>query len=354
VTEQPELNQNVPAQAVPIVAQDEASGKRPPRSVAHGLLKLARPHQWSKSGFVLLGPLYGAHDIMLEPRQAAVAAVATAASFALVSSACYAVNDIIDAPRDRFHPRKMHRPVASGVVSSGLAWVFAVVVGLVGLGLMALVPTPGMWWGLGMVVAYAINVTVYSVWMKNVRIADVLGLSMGFVLRVVGGCVAVGIWPSAWLMNVTLFLAMFLAFGKRLGERRAMGSDALVAQVRQVQERYTSELLRMAVVVTGVATLMTYAAYVQDQTDFIAFTGAFAGFGEREIPGFNLLWLTMLPATYGLLRCIVLLEQGVYDDPTELAFKDLPFQVAAGAFVLSSLGLIFFLRILDAQILGVQ
>lgn len=328
--------------------------KKPPANLAWGLLKLARPHQWTKSAFVLLGPIYGSQDLMGDPVRAVISALAAAMSFALVSSACYAVNDIIDAPRDRHHPRKRHRPVASGVVSPGLAWIFALVAALVGLGLMLLVPSPGRWWAIGAVIAYALNVTLYSTWLKSVRIADVVGLSFGFVLRVFGGCVAVGIWPSAWLLNVTLFLAMFLALGKRLGERQSMGSDSLVAKVRGVQERYTSELLRMAVVVTGVATLLTYAAYVQDQTGFIAFTTVFSGTGSREIPGLNLLWLTMVPATYALLRCIVLLEQGSYDDPTELAFRDLPFQVAAGAFVASTLVLIAVFRVFGADALGLQ
>ncbi|MBL8759458.1 MAG: hypothetical protein JNK35_13635, partial [Phycisphaerae bacterium] len=146
----------------------------------------------------------------------------------------------------------------------------------------------------------------------------------GFVLRVLAGCAAVLVVPSTWLLNVTFFIAMFLAFGKRLGERRTMGDDAAAA--RLVQAKYTDELLRMVVVVTGVATLLTYAGYIQSQE-----------FGFTR--GFNLLWLTMLPATYGLLRCIVLLERGDYDDPTELAAKDRAFQVAVVVFVGLTVGL---------------
>ncbi|MCB1281790.1 MAG: UbiA family prenyltransferase, partial [Salinibacterium sp.] len=160
------------------IPDQQGTAKKPPKSLAHGLLKLARPHQWAKSGFVLLGPMYGMGDIALSPARAAVSTLAAAASFALVSSACYAVNDVLDAPRDRHHPRKQHRPVASGVVSPAQAGGFAVVVGLIGLGLLALVGQPGALWVAGAVVAYAINVTLYSTWLKRVRIADVLGLSL--------------------------------------------------------------------------------------------------------------------------------------------------------------------------------
>src|SRR5690606_21521931 len=126
---------------------------------------------------------------------------------------------------------------------------------------------------------------------------------------------------------------MFLAFGKRLGERRTMGREASAA--RGVQSAYTDDLLRMAVVVTAVATLLTYATYTQSQDDrFRAMIGvasdSVAAVGAETATGFgmNLLWLTVLPATYGLLRCIVLLEQGRYDDPTVLVTKDRPMQVS--------------------------
>jgi len=165
----------------------------------------------------------------------------------------------------------------------------------------------------------------YSVWLKHLIISDVMSLSIGFVLRVMAGCAAVAIQPSTWLLNVVLFLSMFLAFGKRLGERRTLSEtldgESGAALHRRVQQQYTETILQMAVIVTAVATLMTYALYVQAS-------------GEEYVRGFNLLWLSVLPASYGLLRCIVLLEAGRYDDPTELATHDRPFQVAGIAFLL--------------------
>jgi decaprenyl-phosphate phosphoribosyltransferase len=184
------------------------------------------------------------------------------------------------------------------------------------------------------VALYVANVFAYGFYFKRKVIADVVSLSMGFVLRVLGGCAAVAIEPSTWLLNVTLFLAMFLAFGKRLGERRTLahtgaggGSDA--AAHRAVQGRYTDTLLQMAVVVTAVGTLMTYAGYLQDT-------------GDAFVRGFNLLWLTILPATYAIFRCIVLLETGEHDDPTELAYKDRGVIAAALAFALITALLVLF------------
>ncbi|MCB9846873.1 MAG: UbiA prenyltransferase family protein [Phycisphaeraceae bacterium] len=280
------------------------------RPLALSLLRLARPHQWSKGIFVLAGPVYGCADLIEQGariRDLIVPSLIILASFSLAASGCYVVNDIFDAESDRRHPRKRNRPIASGAVTPGQARVFAALLLLGSLGLLALLPAPRLWWAGATVALYIANVMTYSAFFKKHAIADVMGLSLGFVLRVLGGCAALGIGPSSWLLNVTLFIAMFLAFGKRLGERRSMGE--LAAQTRSVQGLYTSTLLEMAVVVTGVCTLVTYTIYVEGQASYYTL-------------GFNLLWLTVLPVTFVLLRCIVLLDAGRYDDPTEIALRD--------------------------------
>lgn len=307
----------------------DAPPDAPPPPLAKSLIKLARPKQWSKSAFVLIGPLYGMPD-MLEQGRAAIdiliPAFVAAFAFALASSACYVFNDISDREADRLHPRKRLRPLAAGHISPNAARIYAGALAI-GAGLCVLaLPSSVQLWTLLTIGLYIINVMAYSWYFKRKVIGDVVSLSIGFVLRVMGGCAAVGIEPTTWLLNVTFFLSMFLAFGKRLGERRTLntlaGSDGNRAVAhRAVQERYSDVVLQMAVVVTAVATLLTYSMYVQAVGD--------------DTPtnyGFNLLWLTLLPATYGLLRCIVMLESGRYDDPTELAFRDRGFLAASLAF----------------------
>jgi decaprenyl-phosphate phosphoribosyltransferase len=287
-----------------------------------GLLKLLRVKQWSKGVFVMIGPVYAYADGHLPGAWSLVDAAWAMAGFALASSACYAFNDVRDAEADRQHPRKKRRPVASGVVSPGAAlWLAGVLLVLSGLTL-AMLPVLARLWVGGVLAVYVLNTLAYSVVLKHRVVADVMSLSMGFVLRVLAGCMAVGVGPSTYLLNVTFFLAMFLAFGKRLGERRTLGSDQATL-ARGVQAGYTDDTLRLAVIATAVVVLVSYAGYVLSRDADYVYTG-----------GFNLLWLTMLPATYGLLRCVHLVENARYDDPTELATKDRPFQLSAIGFAL--------------------
>jgi decaprenyl-phosphate phosphoribosyltransferase len=311
----------------------QAPGERSPKGGAVALLKLMRPTQWTKSVFVLLGPLYGLRDVLPEKREhVVVQALIAACAFAIASSACYIFNDLRDAEADRAHPRKRHRPIASGAVSASAAWVL-VGVCLAGAAALAawVIVRGGAPAFAAMLVAYVLNVAAYSLFLKHRPVADVMSLSIGFVLRVLAGCAAAAIVPSSWLLNSALFLAMFLAFGKRLGERRSastLGFDVVAA--RKVQGAYSDDLLRMAVVVTGVATLVTYASYVQAQE--AKTTHDLLGMSM------NWLWLSVLPACYLLLRCVLLLDAGKYDDPTEMLTRDRPLQLAGFAFALVSGG----------------
>jgi len=296
------------------------------------LIKLARPKQWLKGVFVLIGPAYAAATGV--PVDWVGAAFAFAA-FGLASSACYVVNDIRDVALDQAHPRKQHRPIASGRVGVGAAWAFGAgllvaAAAVAGARLLLVGGFTQSWaWLVALLALYVVNVNLYSGGLKQVVVLDVVSLASGFVLRVLGGCAAGGVEPSTWLLNCTLFISMFLAFGKRLGERRTMG-HAGAADVRRVHAHYTDDSLRMFLVVTGVACLVTYAGYVQAQAGL--YTPVHPDGRPGAEWGFNLLWLTMLPATFGLLRCVVQVEQGVYDDPTELATRDRPFQAAVALF----------------------
>ncbi len=290
----------------------------------------------------MVGPFYALKDLNLSVEGALgllARAIIAAVAFALASSGCYIMNDLFDRKADRAHPRKRSRPIAAGLVSPRTAWTFAAVLLLSAASLLLLLRGANARWVALALGLYVINVLVYSAYLKHKVIADVISLSLGFVLRVMAGCAAAGVEPSVWLLNVTFFLSMFLAFGKRLGERRTLalipgavnsgGEDlARAIEHRRVQAGYTDMLLQMAVMVTAVITLMTYALYVND-------------LGGRYTQGFNLMWLTMLPAFYALFRCVLLIERGQYDDPTELATHDRGFQASGFAFLACTVALMW-------------
>ena len=323
----------------PASADPSSSG-----SLIRGLIRLARPHQWTKGIFVLIGPLFAIADGKLQdmPRgELTLATGLTFLGFCLAASGCYVFNDLADVERDRAHPRKKNRPLASGQVPISIAKVFGV--GLLTLSLICVfgVPSELRIWVLGLIILYIVNVMLYSAGLKHIVIVDVLSLSSGFVLRVLGGCAAVGISPSTWLLNATLFLSMFLAFGKRLGERRHMGSDEDAMAVRDVQQHYSDQMLRMFVVVTGVATLLTYTGYVQSQElNYMYLFATRPGSLVDGGFGMNLLWITVAPATLALLRTITLLMRGRYDDPTELALRDNMVRLAGLIFVATTVSVI--------------
>lgn len=179
--------------------------------MARALLRLMRPHQWIKNGFVFLGLVFG--HAWNDP--ALVADVLLLfAGFCLASSAVYVMNDIADRDADRLHPTKRFRPLAHGDVGLGAARVLCVVLALAGAALSALVSLCA----LSIVSAYVALNIAYSAGLKHIPILDVFIISAGFMLRILAGTLGIGIPPSKWLLLCGLMLTLFLSFGKRRAE----------------------------------------------------------------------------------------------------------------------------------------
>jgi 4-hydroxybenzoate polyprenyltransferase len=222
------------------------------------LLRLARPHHWTKNGFVLAGLLFG--HAWGEPALVAAALVA-ALAFCLASSAVYAFNDARDALHDREHPEKRHRPVARGAVSPALANGFAALLAVLGLAAAA-------WAGAGVlasVAAYLVLNAAYSLGLKRVPVLDVFVIAAGFMLRILAGTWGIGIEPSRWLLACGFLLTLFLGFAKRRAELARLADDA--GQHRPVLEAYSREFLDQAVFGSALGMVICYALYtVADST----------------------------------------------------------------------------------------
>jgi 4-hydroxybenzoate polyprenyltransferase len=219
-------------------------------------VRLARPHQWVKNGFVLVGWLFGHgwSDAAITTR----AALAFAA-FCLVSSAVYALNDALDREVDRSHPRKRARPVASGAVGVGAALAFAVLLAAAGLALAARVSPVAA----GIAGGYiALNIA-YSVGLKHVPILDVFMIAGGFMLRILAGTLGIGIAPSHWLLVCGLMVTVFLGFTKRRAELIAL--DGAVGDHRPVLEEYSPALLDNMISISAAGVITAYALYTVDE-----------------------------------------------------------------------------------------
>jgi HAD superfamily hydrolase (TIGR01490 family) len=225
------------------------------RTTALDLVRLMRPHQWIKNGFVFVGLLFG--HAWSDPTMAA-AAVLAALAFCLFSSAIYIVNDFADRERDRGHPQKRHRPLASGRVSAGAA--LALAGGLAAAGSAVAFAVGAM--VLAVVAVYAAMNLAYSFGLKNVVILDAFIIAAGFLLRILAGTLGIGIDPSQWLLVCGLFLTLFLGFTKRRSERLSLSGDQLLQhRGRKVLLHYDAALLDKFIGICAAGAILSYSLY---------------------------------------------------------------------------------------------
>lgn len=216
------------------------------------LLRLLRPLQWVKNGFVFLGLLFG--HAWSDPNKVTLALTAFAA-FCLISSAVYVMNDLVDRKQDRAHPKKRHRPLASGTVSIPAAVALMLICGGTGLAL-------GFFGGgalPGLFVGYVLLNVGYSFGLKHVVILDVFLIAAGFMLRILAGTLGIGIAPSQWLLLTGLLMTLFLGFAKRRAELGALQDDS--STHRRVLEHYSESLLDQMISVAAGGVLVAYSLY---------------------------------------------------------------------------------------------
>jgi 4-hydroxybenzoate polyprenyltransferase len=259
-----------------------------------------RPHQWVKNFFVFAAVVFG--QKLATP--AVWSALAAFAIFCALSGAIYLFNDVADREKDRCHPRKRYRAVASGRLSVPLA--LGVGVTLVAGGLLA--GAALSWEFVAVAVAYVALLSAYSVWLKHIVIVDVLVVAVGFVLRAVAGVFAVDVELSGWLVICTLLIALFLALGKRRHEYLTLSGDA--AAHRPILAEYSAGLLDQMIAVVTASTVTAYALYTM---------------APETVAKFH---TQLLPATlpfvlYGIFRYLYLLyRRELGGNPSELLLND--------------------------------
>jgi len=264
-----------------------------------------RVHQWAKNLLLFL-PLFASHQLF-EPRLLVLAALAFA-SFCLVSSGVYLLNDLVDLDADRAHPSKRLRPFASGDLPlwSGVALAPALVLAAFGLAAAGL---PRDF--LGVLGVYVAANVAYSLVLKRIAVADVLLLAALYVLRVVAGGVAVGVPPSPWLLGFCLFFFLNLAFLKRYQELQRMQGTAEPRAAGRGYRTSDLDLLRSLGPSAGYLAVAVLALYIQSQ--------AVAELYARPW----LLWLAAPLAIFWITRVWLFAHRGdMDDDPVLFALRD--------------------------------
>lgn len=214
--------------------------------------ELARPADYVKNFFVL-APLFFAGDFF-DAGKFIPAALALFV-FCLLASGSYAINDVFDAKQDRRHPAKQGRPVASCRIGPGFALTAACIWIGVGTAISAAISQAFLLVGM----AYLLLQFLYSALIKHWPLCDVLAISAGFILRLIAGGIAVQVCVSTWLIICTGLLTLFLAIGKRRCELTVVKNPIIH---RKIFQYYNPKLLDKGLIVTGIFTISSYAAYI--------------------------------------------------------------------------------------------
>jgi 4-hydroxybenzoate polyprenyltransferase len=238
--------------AVPGEPEPPLTGARR-RSQAFALLVAMRPPEWIKNLLVFAGLLFSQK---LNEGPQVVDALMTFIAFCAISSAGYLVNDLRDAPLDRRHPEKRHRPIANGELSEGVAVVAAVALTVFAIGLSFVTVSAGV---AGLVALYGVTTIAYSAILKRLVIIDVMTIASLFIVRVVAGAVAVEAHASPYLLVCTAMLALFLGFTKRRQEAILEEHDK--GDSRPVLEHYSIPFLDQMVSMVTAAAIISYIIY---------------------------------------------------------------------------------------------
>lgn len=271
------------------------------------LVRSVRPAQWVKNFFVLAPLLFGRK---LTDSDALLNGLLALVSFCLLSGALYILNDIVDAPADRQHPEKRRRPVASGALPVPVAAASAVVLTGVAL-LIGLRLGAGFTW---VALLYAALTAAYSFALKHLVIVDVMTIAAGFVLRVMGGALAVDVEPSHWLIICAFVLSLFLGFSKRRQELLRTPETA-VAQRRVLREYSIRMVEQINLVLMGTA-FVCYMIYTVSPETVERF-------------GTDLLLYGTVFVFYGMLRYLVITQNPeARENPSDTLLSDKPLLAA--------------------------
>jgi len=222
-------------------------------------VETSRPRQWPKNLLVFAAPLAGA---TLGRKDGFGYALVAAVAFITASAAVYFVNDVVDADRDRRHPVKKFRPVASGRLPRAQALALAGLCVVAGLAAGLAIGEPRLSVVIGVYLALS---ALYTVALKHIPVVELAFVASGFVLRAIGGAIATHVPPSGWFLLVCSLGALMVAIAKRYTELTMLHGDA--ARHRPVMRWYSPSMLRVSQRVVACAMVLAYLLWARAEQD---------------------------------------------------------------------------------------
>jgi 4-hydroxybenzoate polyprenyltransferase/phosphoserine phosphatase len=287
-------------------------------SVSSGLIRAMRPHQWIKNLLTFI-PLMAAHRFV--DSSSVVQAFLAFVVFCLTASSVYLLNDLVDLHNDRLHPRKRHRPFASGHLGIGVGWVAWPLLLWMALTL-AYFTLP---WKFTVALSFYFVLTLaYSLRLKQVPVVDALVLAALYTLRVIAGAAAIGVALSFWLLSFSIFLFLSLAYIKRYSELRTARDIGESGVLRgRGYEPQDLELVSSLGGTAGYISVLVLALYIQDaHTASLYATPA-------------IIWLACPLLLFWISRAWLLAHRGhMHDDPVVFALNDRTSWTVLGLFAL--------------------
>lgn len=273
-------------------------------SARKALTRAMRPYQWLKNLLVFV-PLLASHRIT--DTATVLAALLAFAAFCACASAIYVVNDLLDLPADRVHPRKRQRPFARGDAGPSSGVAMAVVLAATGLSLASLV-SPAF---LALLVGYVLATSAYSLHLKRVVMTDVVVLAALYTVRILGGAIAIDGTLSFWLLAFSMFLFFSLAMLKRATELAAIGANGAARSAGRDYHVRDLPMVQALGAASGYIAVLVFALYINSPESL-------ALYGRPQW-----LWLICPLLLYWIGRAWLLAHRGeMHDDPVVFAATD--------------------------------
>lgn len=265
-------------------------------------LRLLRVKQWVKNAFIFFPIIFA--GLLHNPKIFTHVTIVFFA-FCFISSATYILNDFMDKDKDKQHPIKSRRPLASGKIPLYVALTFMFLLLTIGLTTLKCIDESILFVG----ILYLFLNLIYNFLTKKIVILDVISIAIGFQLRIWAGSLACQVLPSIWLQFCVLLLSLFLGFIKRRHELSILEKSA--ALHRPVLQNYTAYLLDQLTSISATLTIVFYGLY------------SISPEVQMRL-GYSIIY-SLIFVIYGLFRYLYLVQvKNLGGEPGDVILKDLP------------------------------